>query len=375
MAGQTLSRRALNRAFLARQLLLERQRLPVAEALEHLIGMQAQSPQAPYVGLWSRLKGFDPKELSRLLEERRAVRIVLQRSTIHLVTARDCLEIRPVVQVVSERGLRGNYGRALDGVELEAVAEAGRELLAREALTASELEPLLAERWPNRDPHALAMVLRALVPLVQIPPRGLWGRSARPVLTPAEEWLCSSLVARPSVERLVLRYLAAFGPASAKDAQTWSGLTRLGEVVERLQPQLRAFRDENGAELVDVPDGPLPDPDTPAPPRFLPAYDNALLSHADRTRIAGRQDVGRVFTKGGLLVDGFLAGRWDVKRARKSAALIIELFRLLPKADRTAVAEEGERLLGFVAPEAESRAVAFAGSPTESRLGSASGPS
>ena len=321
--------------------------------------MQAQAPQAPYVGLWSRLEGFGPEELSRLLEERRAVRIVLMRSTIHLVTAQDCLEIRPLVQVVSERGLRGNYGRALDRVDLDAVAEAGRELLDREALTASELEPLLAERWPDRDPHALAMAVRALVPLVQIPPRGLWGRSARPVLAPAEAWLGGPLAARPSVERLASRYLAAFGPARAKDAQRWSGLTRLGEVFERLRPQLRTFRDESGAELVDVPDGPLPDPDTPAPPRFLPTYDNALLSHTDRTRIAAREQVTRVFTKGGLLVDGFLAGRWDVKSARKSAALNIELFRRLSKTERTAVVEEGERLLGFVAPEAESRAVAL----------------
>jgi Winged helix DNA-binding domain len=321
--------------------------------------MQAQSPQAPYVGLWSRLEGFDPEELSRLLAERRAVRIVLMRSTIHLVTAEDSLEIRPLVQVVSERQLQGGYGRQLEGIELEAVAEVGRELLAAESLTSSGLEPFLAERWPNRDARALAMVVRALVPLVQVPPRGLWNRSGSPFLTPVESWLGRPLATRPLLERLVTRYLAAFGPASAKDAQVWSGLTRLGAVFERLRGQLRAFRGESGAELFDVDDGPLPDPDTPAAPRFLPEYDNALLSHVDRARIARREDVGRVFTKGGLLVDGFLAGRWGAKRSRQSAILEIELFRRLAKRDRAAVVEEGERLLEFLAPDANRRGPVF----------------
>ncbi len=357
MAARTLDRRTLNRALLARQLLLERGKPAVLAALEHLVGLQAQSPQAPYVGLWSRVERFEPDELSRLLEERRAVRIVLMRSTIHLVGAKDCLALRPLVQLASERGLRGNYGPALEGLDLEAVARAGREILSRGPLTASELGPLLHERWPERDPHALAMVVRALVPLVQIPPRGLWGKSGRPALAPAESWLGRPLAAEPSVERLVLRYLAAFGPASVRDAQVWSGLTRLGEVFERLGPALRAFRDETGTELLDVEDGPLPDRDTPAPPRFLPEYDNVLLSHADRTRIAARGDVTRVFTKGGLLVDGFLAGRWGVKRARGSARLEVELFRRLPKADRSAAVEEGERLLVFLAPDAGTRAV------------------
>jgi hypothetical protein len=355
--GRTLDRRALNRAFLARQFLLRRQRLPVAEALEHFVGMQAQSPQAPYVGLWSRLEGFDPTELSRLLEERRAVRIVLMRSTIHLVTAEDCLELRPLVQVVSERQLRGNYGRDLEGVELEAVAAHGRALLGAEARTSSELEPFLAERWPGRDPRALAMVVRALVPLVQVPPRGLWGRTGSPRLAPVETWLGPRRADRPSAERLVRRYLAAFGPASAKDAQVWSGLTRLGEVFERLRGELRALRDESGNELLDVEDGQLPDPDTPAPPRFLPEYDNALLSHSDRSRIARREDVGRVFTKGGLLVDGFLAGRWGAKRGHGAATLDVERFRRLSREERAAVVEEGERLLAFLAPETDRREV------------------
>jgi hypothetical protein len=354
-----LDRRALNRVYLARQLLLERRPLEPAEALQHLVGIQAQSPQAPYVGLWSRLEGFDPKELSRLLEERRAVRIALLRSTIHLVTAEDSLEIRPLVQGVIERQLEGNYGRDLEGLDLDEVATFGRALLGEEARTLGQLEPVLAERWPGRDPHAVAMALRALLALVQLPPRGLWGRAGAPRVAPADAWLGRDLAAQPSVERLVLRYLAAFGPASPKDAQVWSGLTRLGEVFERLRDRLRSFRDENGVELLDVEDGPLPDPDTPAPPRFLPEYDNALRSHADRSRIGRREDVGRVFTKGALLVDGFLAGRWRTTRAGRSRTLEIELFERLPKAERAAVVAEGEALLGDLAPEAGRRRIAF----------------
>jgi hypothetical protein len=350
-----LDRRTLNRTFLARQLLLSRADLPAAKALEHLVGMQAQSPQAPYVGLWSRLAGFDPDELSRLLLERRAVRIVLMRSTIHLVTARDCLRLRPLVQAVSERSLSGNYGRQLAGMDMDALAEAGRALLDEQPRTMSELEPLLAQPWPDRDRHALAMGVRALVPLVQVPPRGLWGKSGPAAHTSAESWLGRPLAARSSVTRMFMRYLAAFGPASVRDAQAWSGLTRLGEVAARLRPKLRTYRDENGVELFDVPDSRLADPDVPAPPRFLPEYDNALLSHAARSRIARREDVRRVFTKGALLVEGFLAGRWDVKRARGRAILNVELFRRLTKAERATVTEEGERLLGFVANDLETR--------------------
>ncbi len=359
MAERTLDGRSLNRALLARQLLLDRVDLPVEAALAHLVGMQAQSPQAPYTGLWARLRGFDPEELSRLVSERRAVRVVLMRSTIHLVTADDCLELRPLVQVVSERGLSGNYGRQLEGIDRDAVAAFGREELKREPRTSSELEPSLAERWPEHDAHALAMVVRAHVPLVQVPPRGLWRQRGRPIVVPAESWLGRPLAADPSPERLLLRYLAAFGPASVRDAQVWSGLTRLREVADRLRPELRVFRDQNGVELLDVPDGLFPDPETPAPPRFLPEYDNVLLSHADRSRVAERENVTRVFTKGGLLVDGFLAGRWGLSRERGRPRLEVELFRRLTRAERAAVTEEGERLGAFLSPGAEPGEVAF----------------
>ncbi|HEX2036936.1 MAG TPA: winged helix DNA-binding domain-containing protein, partial [Chloroflexota bacterium] len=268
-SGAVLSRRALNRATLARQLLLSRRQLPVAQAIEHLVGLQAQTPHTWYVGLWTRLEGFRPPLVADLLAERRVVRLALMRSTIHLVTARDCLFLRPLVQPVIERSMNGNFGRSLAGVDAAALAAAGRALVEERPLTFTELGKRLAERWPGRDPAALAQAVRAWVPLVQVPPRGLWGTSGQARHTSAESWLGRPLDPAPSLEELVVRYLAAFGPAGVMDMQTWSGLTRLGEVVEGLRPRLVTFRDEQGRELFDLPDAPRPDPDTPAPPRFL----------------------------------------------------------------------------------------------------------
>ncbi len=359
---EVLSRRALNRALLARQLLLQRVRLPAAEAIEHLVGMQAQSPNAPYVGLWSRLEGFQPDELVQLINGRQAVRTSLMRTTLHLVTARDCLALRPVLQPVLERGFSTGspFARRIKGVDIAAVLAAGRALLEERPRTTAELGKLLQEQWPDRDPVALAHAVRYLLPLVQLPPRGIWGAGGQATWTTVESWLGRAPDSDASPEAMILRYLAAFGPASVKDIQAWCWLTRLREAVERLRPRLRTFRDERGTELFDLPDAPRPDPETPAPPRFLPEYDNLLLSHANRTHVIADEHRERVFTKGALLVNGFASGTWSVERQRGMAILHIQPLETLSPSERAAVAEEGASLLAFLTPEATAREIEFA---------------
>jgi hypothetical protein len=364
-----LGPRELNRATLERQMLLRRRKLSAVEAIERLVGMQAQAPAPPYVGLWTRLEDFHPDELARLILERRAVRIALMRNTVHLVTVSDCLALRPLMQPVFDRTLyatRANRAN-LDGVDIEALVAAGRALLEERPRTAKELGELLQEQWPGRDPASLARAIRHLLPLVQVPPRGVWGKSGPAAHTTAEAWLGRPLDPAPSLEETILRYLGAFGPATVKDVQTWSGLTRLGEVIERLRPRLLTFRDERGKELFDLPEAPRPDPDTPAPPRFLPEFDNLILSHADRIRIIADEYRKVMASKNGMvpatfLVDGFVRGTWKKGRTRGRATLVIEPFEPLAKEDRDALAGEGERLIRFVAePEgAEAYEIRFA---------------
>jgi len=357
-SGEVLGVRALNRATLARQLLLHRAKLSPVEAIEHLVGMQAQAPNAPYVGLWTRLDDFHPDELAQSVTERRAVRTPLMRATIHLVSARDCLVLRPVVQSALVRRFAGSpFARNLVGMDTEALLAAGRVLLGERPRTRAELGPLLGERWPDRDATSLAYAISYLLPLVQVPPRGIWGATGKATWTTAEAWLGRPLATEPTPDELVVRYLAAFGPASVNDMQAWSGLTRLREATERLRPRLAAFRDEAGNELLDLPDAPRPDPDTPAPPRFLPEYDNVLFAHADRSRIIADDRRPPLFAGDGgvlgtVLVDGFLRGTWRLTHGPGTATLRIQPFTRLSATDAAAVADEGARLLSFTAADA-----------------------
>jgi len=369
MNAEVLGVRALNRAFLERQMLLRRRKLSAAEALEHLVGMQAQAPNPPYIGMWTRLEDFHPGELASLISDRCAVRIALMRNTIHLVTAHDCLALRPLVQPIFDRDLRANYshGGNIKGMDLDALTAAGRALLDEKPRTGKDLGALLAERWPDRNPASLAHAVRGRVPLVQVPPRGIWGESGPAAHATAESWLGRPLNPGLSSDEMVTRYLGAFGPATVMDAQAWSGLTRMREVFERLRPHLRTFRDERGKELFDLPDAPRTDPGIPAPVRFLPEFDNATLSHADRARIISDDHRKVISSKNGMvpatvLVDGFVRGTWKVERTKKMAGLVIEPFEPLSKENCDALAEEGERLLHFVTePEhTEATGVRFA---------------
>ena len=377
MTHGRLSPRALNRAALHRQLLLDRAPLTALQAVGHLAGLQAQAPLAPYVGLWTRLAGFRHEELKELITERAVLRAHLMRNTVHLVDAGDYLRFRPLYQPVLARHLAGNFGKNLIGVDLAELAAVAADLLGQTPLTRVELGARLAPRWPDHDPASLAYAASHLLPLVQVPPRGLWGEpNHRAAFMLANAWLAGrDPSASPSpplgldptpieqstmLEQLVLRYLAAYGPASVADAQAWSGLSRLREVTDRLGSRLRAFTGPDGADLLDLPDAPRPDPDVPAPPRFLPEYDNLLLSYAERSRvIPHRRPVplppGHGATGGTLLVDGLWQADWKISQG----VLEIEPFISLGPADRDAVAAEGERLLGFAAPAIAVRDVRF----------------
>jgi hypothetical protein len=361
--------RALNRALLDRQSLLRRRKLSATAMVERLVGLQAQAPVPPYFGLWSRLTDFRPEQLSRLLESRAVVRIVLMRGTIHLVSAADCLFLRPLVQPALVRSLGASvYSAQLAGLDPVELADEGRALLTEQPMSTAELGAAMTRRWPDRDPLALANAVRTHVPLVQVPPRGLWGRSGAARHMPATQWLGEPLLDAPSAERLVLRYLGAFGPASVADAQAWSGLTRLGEIVDRLRPGLRVFRDERGAELYDVPQARRPDPDTPAPARLIAPFDNLVLGHANRTRIISDETRKRLFTVNGvfpgfLLVDGFVAGTWRLDHRKDGTTLRLEPDRALRMSERDGFIEEGLKLLAFATPEGTKHDIQFGQQP------------
>lgn len=351
----TLDRRTLNRTLLARQLLLEPARTGALDVIEHLVGMQSQAPAAPYLGLWTRLEDFAFAELAQLMTDRRVVRIVLMRTTVHLVSAADALRLRPLVQPGIDRAFSSSgWARGCAGVGRDELVAAGREWLIGEPRDPAQLRDLCAARWPDADPASLVNALRGFAPLVQVPPRGLWGMAGRPVYAALEDWLDRPL-AEPDHADMVRRYLAAFGPATVADAQKWSGMTRLREVFAGMA--LRTYRDENGRTLYDLPDAPLADPATPVPARFVADFDNLLLSHADRGRILAeehRRPVmgANVIVRGTFLVDGFVGGTWRIDRARGSATLSLAPFARLSGDDRDALVARAARLLRASDPDA-----------------------
>lgn len=329
--------------------------MPVPQALEHLLGLQAQVPNVPYLALWNRLEGFSPPDLGRLMTDRAAVRAPLMRATIHLVTARDCLRLRPLMQPVLARTFAStSWARQLAGEDLDAIVAGGRELLGHQPRTRAALSAVLGQQWPELDTPSLGIAVTYLLPAVQIPPRGVWGRTGAATWAPLKTWLGEE-AAGANLEDLVTRYLAAFGPASVRDMQAWCGLTHLREVADRLAGRLRRFRTEDGAELLDVPDGPLPDPETPAPVRFLPEYDNVLLSYADRSRvIAEAEHVPMLGGKGGyvgtVLVDGLVSATWALRHQGGSSVLTVLPSLPLGAARSDEMSAEGTRMLALLAP-------------------------
>lgn len=351
---RTLTPRELNRATLARQMLLGRESLSALDAVECLAGLQAQVPSPPFVGLWTRLVGFRRDELLRLMQERQVVRATLMRATLHLMTADDYLLLRPALQPALTRSMNSVTGRRVDGLDIARIVGEARAFFEKKPRTFAELRPLLSELEPERDLSALAYAVRTHLPLVQVPSEGAWGYSGKAPFTTAERWFGRPLTGSEDPRPLVLRYLAAFGPATVRDVQTWSGRTGLKQFIEGLKPELRVFTDERGDDLLDLPDAPLPDPDTPAPPRFVPDYDNLVLSHADRRRVISDEHRKKVFlsaarVRATFLIDGFVRGAWKVEKVRKTATLVIEPFETLSGEDRDYLQDEGERLVRFVA--------------------------
>ena len=352
-----LSDRALGRALLARQCLLERVPAAVTDTLEHVVAIQAQEPQAPYLALWSRLEAFEPGELSELLAARRVVRGSLMRCTVHLVLERDWRVLWPLMAPVLERNLRASpFGKALRGVDARALVARACQHMLRAPYTRPELGQLLAADWPSFDAVSLGYGATLLCSVVQVPPRGLWQRSGQARWTLAETWLAQPLEPRPSLAPLVLRYLAAFGPASVMDIQAWSGLTRLASTVEALRDRLAVYSDERGREPFDLPNAPLPDPEIPAPPRILAPFDNVLLAHADRSRIVSASNrvlISRDRLMRTFLVDGLVAGTW----ALRGVTLELAPFARLSALHVRELCAEGERLLDFMHADAARRRV------------------
>ncbi|MFF8807293.1 winged helix DNA-binding domain-containing protein [Streptomyces omiyaensis] len=355
-----LDARALGRAALARQFLLDRTDAPAHDVVAHLCGLQAQEPQEPFTGLWSRIRDFRPGALDELLTGRRVVRTHLMRRTVHLVTAEDALAWRARHGTMLQGRVLTTYRAELAGVDPEELAAAGRAVMADGApRTMAELVEAVADRWPGPPRRALGELLVAgVIPMVQLPPRGLWGARAGVRNQTLAAWLGREVPPLPEDDTdpvgrtLVRRYLAAHGPASSADLRAWCGLTGLPAAVKAVRDELVSFRDERGRELLDLPDAPRPDPGTPAPVRFLPAFDNAILGYQDRSRII--DDAHRGLSVAGervVLVDGRVSATWTLRES----VLAVTPLRPLTRAERADVTGEGAALASFLTDRASDR--------------------
>ena len=353
MGERVLTRAELNRALLARQLLLGRKRTALARAVEQLAGLQAQYTPSPYLSLAARLDGFGRDQLTRALERRRLVKALLMRGTLHVVTPGDFWEFATARRALGTDYWPPSYEQLLPQRRIAKIAKATIADLRSGPKRFEEIRALLVP-YAARDisPTFLWRRVQGKEHVVHVPPSGTWGYHGEGVYEAADAAIGGGPPSpAEACEHLLRRYLRAFGPATVKDVAQWAGLQRVGplaEAIDRLD--LRTFSDERGRRLYDVPRAPLPDAETPAPPRLVPRYDNLVLSHADRARILGDVPVGRIVTKNALvhatiLVDGFVAGTWQLEKGRVKLAP----FGRLSRAVRAALAEEVERVETFVA--------------------------
>ncbi len=364
-----LNPRQLNRALLARQRLLARlardQRDTAAPAavVEHLVGLQAQLARPPFVGLWTRIEGFERGDLLEALRKREILRATAMRGTLHLMTAADYLALRGALQPMLTRGMQAILRERSQSLDMEALQAEARAFFGGAPATFDALRDHLKATNVAADERAMAYAVRMHLPLVQVPTDDAWGFPAAADFALADAWIGKPVPAEETpAHALVRRYLAAFGPATPRDAQVWSGLQALKPVFEDLRPGLVTFRDERKRELFDLPDAPRPSDDAPAPVRFLPEFDNLVLGHDDRTRVIADEHRPRVTLKNlqvraTFLVDGFVAGTWKIERKKKSAALILEPFGPIAKGAAAELEQEGEALLRFSEEDAPAREI------------------
>jgi len=357
---------SLNRAVMARQMLIAREKITPVRAIERLAGLQAQVARPPYVGLWTRISGFERSDLTKALVKRSVVRGTAMRGTIHLLSARDYLAWRPALQPMLSLGLQSIFSETAD-LDLVPVLSAARDHFANAPCTFDALRSALGRKFPAMNERVIGYAVRMRLPLVQVPTDATWGFPASADFAVAEQWLARPIAAESNdVASLVLRYLAAFGPASVADAQTWSGLRGLRETFERLRPKLVVIPGPRRVELFDLPDAPRPSGEIDVPVRFLPEYDNLLLAYADRSRLVDDEHRSRLVTRnlqvpGTFLVDGRVAGIWKITRKRATATLTLDFFATQPKKVRQALEAEGTALATFIEPDASKVEVAFTG--------------
>ena len=363
-----LTLRRLNRATLARQLLLRRARLDVVDAIERLAALQAQWAPSPYVALWSRLAGFTRERLWSAIERHAVIRARLMRGTLHLVSARDFYAFAVATQDTQRAAW--NRIQVARGVHPERVAT----LAAAFARTPRPKEDVIAHLRENlgdvfneRFNWLLWRYVSAHADLVSAPPGGHWGYGGTDApYVAARHWIGSGR--RPAedaaVERLIRRCLGAFGPATLADICKFTGQVpaRIRPVLDRLAPDLRRFADEQGRALFDLPRAPRPKAEVPAPVRFLPRYDEVLIAYQHRDRVIAPRHRPAIYAKNGiieatLLVDGFVTGTWDLAASREQALLRIRPFKKLAPPDRRAALDEGEQLARFLAPDARAHGV------------------
>jgi hypothetical protein len=361
---QSMTLRQMNRATLARQMLLNREKTTPLKAIEQLVALQAQEPGPPFIGLWTRLVDFQPAVLARLLHDRKVVRATTMRATLHLMSARDFVKLRPAVQSALSAAFQSVAGKRANPFDLSKVIDHARALLNRKPADFEALRAHLAHLLPKSDARVMGYAVRTHVPLVQVPTEDRWAFPARSEFALAESWIGKEMPSTGKPDWLVQRYLAAFGPATAADVQTWSGLRAMAEVLDRLRPKLFVVRGDRDQELFDLPRANRPPESVSAPIRFLPEYDNLVLAHADRTRLIADEHRKKIVTanlrvRATFLVDSRVAGTWKISRARAVAMLVIEPFDALSRSAKTELVDEGGRLIRFAEPDAKKFEVGF----------------